>query len=183
MGIDDLRVLHRVHKKKTLIPVLGGGHTLDILLQKVPHLFAGTADGFYPPVLECRAIDQSEYGQFLTIGDITFRPFEQDHGSCTTLGLRFADTAYSPDMVTLEEEAIDTLKGVRTWLVDGAGYHWNDNPAHASLEKIYALNEIIGAERVILMHLSAQMDYATLKAELPAGYEPAYDGLEVEIVM
>jgi phosphoribosyl 1,2-cyclic phosphate phosphodiesterase len=39
--------------------------------------------------------------------------------------------------------------------------------------------DVIGPNRVILTHMNATMDYAELSAELPAGVEPGYDGLEV----
>jgi phosphoribosyl 1,2-cyclic phosphate phosphodiesterase len=35
--------------------------------------------------------------------------------------------------------------------------------------------------RAVLTHLDKNMDYATLVAELPAGVEPGYDGLEIAL--
>ena len=40
-------------------------------------------------------------------------------------------------------------------------------------------NETIGARRVILTHLTPRLDYRTVSADLPAGYELAYDGQEL----
>lgn len=34
-------------------------------------------------------------------------------------------------------------------------------------------------ERAYLTHMDHSLDYATLKARLPANVEPAYDGLEI----
>ncbi len=41
------------------------------------------------------------------------------------------------------------------------------------------LVERAGPGRAVLTHLDKSMDYATLRAELPAGVEPGYDGLEI----
>jgi phosphoribosyl 1,2-cyclic phosphodiesterase len=39
----------------------------------------------------------------------------------------------------------------------------------------------VQAERVYITHLTPGMDYRTMLKELPEGYEPAYDGLEIKI--
>jgi phosphoribosyl 1,2-cyclic phosphate phosphodiesterase len=83
-------------------------------------------------------------------------------------------------MKSLEPKSIEILKGIKTWIVDAAGYNQEHNPVHATLKEIYALNEQIKAQRVILTSLSLGMDYQTLLKELPKGYEPAYDGLIIE---
>jgi phosphoribosyl 1,2-cyclic phosphate phosphodiesterase len=35
-------------------------------------------------------------------------------------------------------------------------------------------------KRAILTHMTADLDYATLKRELPSGVEPAFDGMVIE---
>jgi phosphoribosyl 1,2-cyclic phosphate phosphodiesterase len=35
-------------------------------------------------------------------------------------------------------------------------------------------------KRAILTHMTAELDYATLRRDLPAHIEPAYDGMIVE---
>ena len=39
----------------------------------------------------------------------------------------------------------------------------------------------IGPERAVLTHLTHRLDHDELAADLPAGVEPAYDGLVIEI--
>ncbi len=36
-------------------------------------------------------------------------------------------------------------------------------------------------KRAVLTHLSELLDYDTLRARLPCGVEPAYDGMVVEV--
>ena len=178
-GIDDLRVL--AHIQKTRIPVYGMSDTLDMLAGRFPSLFVGSPDKLYEPVVRPHSVFKHACGCVQKIAGIPCVPFMQDHGSCVSLGLRVGNVAYSTDMVDLDDQALSTLSGIHTWIVDGAGYQWIENPAHASLEKIYALNRHIKASRVILTHLSFGMDYATLCDLLPKGYEPAWDGMVIAL--
>lgn len=173
-GIDELRVLSMRHKK--FIPVWGNDATMDELQSRFSYLFEEKAK-IYPKILTPRRIADSEMGVMLEIGNIRFVPFDQDHGTCRSLGFRFGNLAYSTDMVDLPEDSLHVLRGIDVWVVDGAGYNMDHNMVHATLRKVYALNEIVQAPRVVLTHLPPSMDYATLCRELPDGYEPAYDGM------
>ena len=84
-------------------------------------------------------------------------------------------------MLRLDENAISVLKGIKTWVVDAAGYKDDSNRVHASLKAIFEMNKQIQAERVYLSTLTTEMDYSTMCNELPNGYAPAYDGLKIKI--
>lgn len=177
-GIDELRILRL--QEKRLFPIYGNEETLATLRTRFAYLFDELEKGVYPKVLDPHVIPCEAYGAPMAIGAIRFTPYDQDHGTCRSLGYRFGDAAYTTDMLDLPPESIETLRGIKTWIVDGCAYHTQENRVHATLEKIYAFNETIGATRVIITHLSGQMDYRALCAELPRGYEPAYDGLVLE---
>ena len=177
MGIDDLRMI-RIRGNK-LVPVYGNAATLADLTGRFKYLFEGGKSVLYPPVLQAHEIRANSYGKSMKVGDIDFIPFDQDHGTCRSVGYRFGDLGYSCDIVNLDKAAITTLAGIKTWIVDGAGYHHQDNVVHANLETIYRLNEKIGAAQVYLSSLTLAMDYQTLVNELPDGYAPAYDGLKI----
>lgn len=174
-GIDDLRVIR--HRNGALVPVYGNAQTLKELKERFHYMFEGGNHALYPPILQPQAFAPEDFGRIHRIGDIGFIPFEQDHGSCISVGYRFGDTGYSPDMKTLDAKAIDTLKGVKTWIADCAAYKDNANSVHASLDAVFEMNRAIGAERVYLTSLSVAMDYETLKKEIPEGYEPCHDSL------
>lgn len=176
-GIDELRAFR--FRNKALVPAYGNAETMEDLRHRFPYLFNGGRHELYPPVIEAHELNETHFGKPQILGGIPFIPFEQDHGTCTSLGYRFGDTAYSVDILTLEEEALKTLRGIKTWIVDAAAYRQDTNPLHANLETIYKLNEKIGAEAVYLSSLSLPMDYKTLCNELPPGYYPAYDGLRL----
>lgn len=173
-GIDDVRVLS--FRQKQLIPVYGDTFTIKELKQRFDYLFSSPFE-IYKPIIEAHVIRPEQMRQAFQIGDIEIVPFVQEHGTCQTTGYRFGSFAYSVDMLDLDDQAIEALQGVDTWVVDGAAYKDTNNKVHAGLETIYRLNERIRAKRVILTSLSLSMDYQTLTSELLPGYEPAYDGL------
>lgn len=176
-GIDELRTLSMRQQK--LMPVYLNEWSLEDLERRFFYLFKGGMSELYPPVLEPHLI--KEFGRKMKIGDIEFVPFEQDHGTCMTVGFRFGDFAYSVDIKDLNDEAINLIKGVKSWVVDGAGYKSTTNKVHAGLERIYELNQKIGAETVYITSLSLGMDYQTLCGELRPGYKPAHDGMILDI--
>jgi phosphoribosyl 1,2-cyclic phosphate phosphodiesterase len=174
-GLDDLRsYFNRTIKKP--IPIYMQPQTITALESRFPYLSDTIAD--YIPV------DTSlEKITFHQCGDLSFSCFLQDHRGCYSLGFRFGDLAYSTDMADLNQLAIDHLKGIKTWIVDGSAYHNKDTgkDTHANLDKIYTLNQEIGAQFVYITNIGAAVDYQTLADELPAGYYPAYDGLSFKL--
>jgi phosphoribosyl 1,2-cyclic phosphate phosphodiesterase len=177
-GVEELRVFRVRHKK--LIPIYGDEATLREIRQRYDYLFMEYNE-IYPEVLAPNVLRLEQMNTEMSIGDVSFTPFVQDHGTCQSLGYRFRDLAYSTDMVDLDQQALESLNGVKTWIVDAAAYKMERNLVHATLKKVFELNEIVQAPQVFLTHLPNFMDYQTLKNELPVGYEPAYDGLCIEI--
>ncbi len=57
----------------------------------------------------------------------------------------------------------------------------HSHPTHLNVEEAIALAGEIGAERTFLTHLTHRLTHAALLERLPAGIEPAYDGLEIEV--
>lgn len=175
-GVSDLRS-YRFRGGK-LVPVYLNAETLERFGRSIPHMLEVGEHDIYPPILETHVLGAGHFGRDHQLGDIAYIPFEQDHGTCKSIGYRFGELAYSVDMLDLDDAAIQTLKGVQTWVVDGAGYK-SGNVVHANLDKLYALNEQIGAKDVIITSLTPAMDYQTMAGELPPGYRPAYDGLSL----
>ena len=174
-GIDDLRIVHRRHKQ--IIPVYAMDETYALFGQSVNYMFETSEDGFYPPVCERKTLTLLKP---FTIGDITMLPFEQEHGSIHSLGLRIGNVAYSTDIKRIKDDALDALKGIETWVIDGAGNHARENPVHCCIEEVVEMNERVGAARVILTHLPPTMDYGRMLVELPENFVPAYDGMMIQ---
>jgi phosphoribosyl 1,2-cyclic phosphate phosphodiesterase len=178
-GLDDLRTLRNRMERE--IPMYGSRATVEEIEERFQYMFIEKSGGVYLRVLRTHVVENEAMGKPMTIGDITFTPFRQDHGTCESIGLRVGDLAYCTDVVRFNEMALDILKGVKTWVIDAAGYVMPKNLVHMTLRQIYEYNKTVRAEQVYLTHLTPAMDYATLVKELPAGYSPAYDGLELSI--
>ncbi len=177
-GIDEFRILQRLNNQRRF-PLYALSDTLQNLQKRLDYMFQTSEDGFYPAVFDGQAVNPQ---MPLTIGDIKLLPFVQMHGSVRSMGLRVGDTAYCTDVKQMDDAAIQSLTGIKTWIVDAAGHKSTTNPVHMGIDEIIELNESrIGASKVYLTHLPPTMDYRTLMAELPAGYEPAYDGLTLTI--
>jgi phosphoribosyl 1,2-cyclic phosphate phosphodiesterase len=113
------------------------------------------------------------------IGEIEIVPFAQGHGRVDTLGLRIGRFAYSTDVNQLTEAAFAALADLDVWIVDCARYQ--PNPGHAHLPLTLNWIERLAPRRAILTHMSSEFDYQTLANALPAGVEPAYDGMVIEV--
>jgi phosphoribosyl 1,2-cyclic phosphate phosphodiesterase len=54
---------------------------------------------------------------------------------------------------------------------------YRPHPTHAHVERTLEWIARLKPRRAILTNLHIDLDYGALKAELPAGVEPAFDGL------
>lgn len=175
-GIDEVRALNRAMQQA--LPIYASAATLAELRGRFNYIFrapnpaAGTA--FYKPSLVPHVVD----GAFEVAG-IPVTPFVQEHGFSTTLGFRFGTLAYSTDAVALDEAAFAALAGVEIWIVDS--YRRTPHPTHSHVAQTLEWIARVKPRRAILTHMDVQLDYETLRRELPAGVEPAYDGLVIEL--
>ena len=112
-------------------------------------------------------------------GPVDILTLAQDHGGVQSLGFRIGTFAYCNDVVRLPEATLERLGGLDTFVVDALRY--TDHPTHASVSQALGWIDRIKPRRSVLTNLHVDLDYRKLRAELPAGVEPAYDGLELEI--
>lgn len=177
-GIDEFRTLQRLNKQRRF-PLYAFTDTMQTLQKRLDYMFLTSEDGFYPAVFDAVECQQNTP---ITSGDITLLPFVQAHGSINSMGLRIGNVGYCTDVKHLDDAALTMLDGIDTWIVDAAGHKSRTNPVHMGVDEIIDLNKSrIGAAKVYLTHLPPSMDYRELMAELPKGYEPAYDGLKIAV--
>ena len=168
-GIDDLRLISYGMKRK--VPVYSNAETLAVIQSRFPYIFQ-SQDG-YPAICEAHHISQP-----FDLGGVSITPFEQGHGNVISLGYRLNQMAYSTDVNALDEAAFEALAGIDLWIVDALRYE--KHPTHAHLGLTLSWIERVKPKRAILTHMTHDMDYDTLKAQLPPGVEPAYDGMVLE---
>lgn len=178
-GIDDLRPLTYL-RPGVHTPVYMDAPTARTMRSRFGYIFETPAGNAYPPICEARAMPAP--GTELTIegpgGAISVTPLAQDHGrGMASLGFRFGALAYSNDVQDLPPETMAALYGVRVWIVDALRYA--PHPTHAHLEKALGWIAMLKPGLAVLTNLHVDMDYRTLRRELPPGVIPAHDGMAV----
>lgn len=175
-GLDDVRILNRLLGAP--MPVYATSETLTELQERFSYAFKPWNGGFFGrPVLVAHEVTPSIN---LSVEGLELLPIDQDHGFSRSMGLRIGDFAYCTDVVRLDEKALCALAGIKTWVVDCFTPD-ADHPTHAGLETVKNWVARLEPERSILTHMGSLMDYQTLKASLPHGIEPGYDGMVLEI--
>jgi phosphoribosyl 1,2-cyclic phosphate phosphodiesterase len=169
-GIDDLRGIFQLMGRR--VDIWADARTLRTLETRFPYIFKSVTG--YPAICEPHLID----GQ-VRVGEIEAQPYLQHHGPITSLGFRFGPLAYSTDVLALPEASFAALAGVKVWIVDAL--RPQPHPTHAHLDLTLEWIARVRPERAILTHMTWDMDYDSLRATLPAGVEPAYDGMVVDI--
>lgn len=176
-GIDDLRSF--VINRRALVDIWADATTSARLREAFGYCFETPPGSNYPPLLREHRIRAGERFRIAGAGGpIEFLPFEQEHGSIRSLGLRIDDTVYSSDVNGLDEKALAAIEGLDVWIVDALQYR--RHPSHFSLEETLEWIERLGPRRAYLTHMHTPLDYDTVLAETPAHVEPSYDGLSFE---
>jgi phosphoribosyl 1,2-cyclic phosphate phosphodiesterase len=156
-GIDDLRVMR--YDRSGPLPGFAGEHG-------------------YPTICELNTLERLRIFAGFGIGHCLM-----PHGPARSTGFRFdADRksiGYATDFSEIVPAMVELFKGVDLLVCDCL--RRRPHPTHAHLEMALDLAKRCGVRRMVLTHLDKSMDYATLSAELPAGVEAGYDGLEITL--
>ncbi len=174
-GIDDVRAL--VIRHRAPIPVYADAATWQSLNKRFGYCFDGVAG--YPPILAPR----SQLHPFRNVpisgpaGSIDLLPLPLEHGDIEALGFRIGDVAYCNDVNEIPRSSKDRLQGLDVLIVDALRY--TPHPTHAHLERTLEWIDELKPRRAVLTNMHIDMDYATLRRELPPHVEPGYDGFEV----
>ena len=178
-GMDDLRVLVLQQSGKKL-DMWSDQFALDSLNRKFRYIFHTPPNRDYPPIVEAHVLPEP-FAPFEITGPggkLPVRAIGQSHGRIRSLGFRFGAVAYSPDVDGLDEAAWAALEGIDCWIVDALRH--TPHPSHAHLSRTLEWIARLKPKRAILTNMHVDMDYGTLQRELPAGVEPAYDGMIVQ---
>ncbi|MGN7501529.1 MAG: MBL fold metallo-hydrolase [Alphaproteobacteria bacterium] len=180
-GIDELRVYK--NRQGHNIPVYGTDETLGSIESRHGHMFESRSE-FYSQVVDKNILTAKDMKQKFEIASgLYITPFEMQHGHIMSTGYRIGDLAYCVDMSYIPDESIEALKGIKTLILDSAGYQFPESRQHANLEYIKELQKQIQPEQTVLTVLSVIMDYEDVKAHAPQGAIPAYDGFKTIITL
>ena len=176
-GIDDLRMLAYMSRRR--IPVWANAVTRAALEARFDYCFTQPKGSSYPPILTSNLLEAPSRISIAGAGgpvDVDVIP--QEHGDIASLGFRFGNLAYSPDISGLTDAAAAQLEGLDVWIVDALRYQ--PHPSHFSVDQALAWIARLKPKRAILTHMHIDLDYQALRRYLPPGVQPAYDGMVFE---
>ena len=175
-GIDDLRMVAYAMKQR--VDCYFDTETGDSLMSRFRYCFESKKPGGYPAILNGKKIAHND--RFQVQGDggpVDVAVIRQHHGDVPSLGFRFGDLAYSPDVSGLDEDIVPRLKDLDVWIVDALRYQ--PHPSHFHVKKTLEWVKRLKPKRTVLTHMTGDLDFDTLVRELPDGVEPAFDGMEI----
>jgi phosphoribosyl 1,2-cyclic phosphate phosphodiesterase len=178
-GFDDIRAFFIKQRKQ--LPVWIDEPTRRTFMRRFGYAFE--TQGGYPAM----AHDAGHLAPLVPVtidgpgGSMELLPLEQDHGFSKSLGFRVGGFAYSNDVVAMPDGTWAQLSGLDLWIVDAL--REKPHPTHAHLD--LALTWIARAQpkHAVLTNMHIDLDYQTLKARLPAGVEPGYDGWRADLAI
>ncbi len=179
-GIDDLRAISYSMRRR--IDLYADAETMRVLTARFGYCFATPEGSDYPPILTSHIIAEP-FAPFAVSGPggpVPVLAFGQAHGhNVRSLGYRFGKLAYSSDVSGLDDAAWAALEGVEVWILDAL--RRKPHPTHADVETALGWIARLKPRRAILTDMHHDLDYETLRRELPKGVEPAYDGMVVAL--
>lgn len=147
------------------------GHSFDYAFSDLPETHSGSR-----PRLVFESIDTEPFSVLGT----RIIPIPMRHGPrCDVLGFRIGDVAYCTDTVDIPQPSLDLLRGLDTLVIDALRY--TPHPTHFNIDQALDVVRQLRPRRTLLTHMSHDIDYATALRQLPAGVEPAYDGVRIPL--
>ena len=177
-GIDDLRALSL--RRGAALPAYGPRDTMAELAAKFPYIFDPTfvvPAGSLKPELSARVL---EAGGTTDIAGVPVLALALPHGGAhPVFGYRVGPIAYLTDVKTVPDDVIAALSGLEVLVL--SALLPRPHPLHLSIPEAIAVAQRIGARRTYFTHLTHEFTHQRLATMLPAGIEPAYDGLVIDV--
>jgi phosphoribosyl 1,2-cyclic phosphate phosphodiesterase len=175
-GLDDVRAINYITRKA--LPVYCEERVFKSLQREYSYAFS---EYKYPgiPEFDIRVIGEEPFfiGRDNNVEVIPIRAY---HYKLPVLGYRIGNIAYITDANRIEDDQYAKLKGVEVFVINTVRHQ--RHISHFSLSEAIEVAQKVGAPISYLTHLSHQIGtHSDLLKELPAGIEPAYDGLVITI--
>ena len=141
----------------------------------------GNENGLFRPQISFDTSDD------FSIGDVRLQRFRVEHGfPCCgyVMAQRTADgrtvrVGYASDCHEIPDAALDLLRGVDVMVLNCL--RERQHPTHLTREAALRYLTAITPRHAYLIHLCHDLTHAEWLERLPAGVEPAYDGLEISV--
>jgi phosphoribosyl 1,2-cyclic phosphate phosphodiesterase len=172
-GLDEVRRFN--HLTRQPMPCFADRRTADDIRRAFAYIFEPAAEkgGGIPKVT------LTLIGGPFCLGRFDIVPVPVLHGSRPILGFRVGRFAYLTDCSAIPDQSFALLDGVDTLVLDALRHR--AHPTHFTVAQAIDAARRIGAARTYFTHICHDLPHAATNAQLPAGFELAYDGLVLEV--
>ena len=177
-GIDDLRLVS-IHQRRR-VDVYTDAHDGEGILSRFSYCFVQPEGSDYPPIAKLHAIAEpfAPFDIGGAGGPVPVLAFAQRHGQRALAGVSLRSAGlFLGRQRAADEDAFAALAGAECWIVDALRY--TPHPSHSHVAQTLEWIARVKPKRAILTNLHLDLDYETLKRELPPSVEPAYDGMTI----
>ena len=171
-GIDDLRAFCVLQRKQ--IPLYAKHDAATHISQKFGYTLREPSDFWEMPVLRIESIE----APFELFG-VKITPIPVMHGRSQSLGYRIGNFAYMTDVSEIPESSFALLKDLDVILLDCL--RETAHPTHINMEQSLSYLSRIQAKQSYMIHMTHDLEYATLTSKLPKNLFAGYDGLKLQL--
>ncbi len=171
-GIDDLRAFCQIQRKQ--IPLYAKEDAVAHITQKFGYVLREPSDYWDLPVLRTETV----HGPFELFG-MQITPIPVLHGRGQILGYRIGNFAYMTDVSEIPKSSLWLLGGLDVVLLDCL--REASHPTHINIEQSLDYIGRIKAKQSYMIHMTHELEYASLSDKLPKGVFVGYDGLKLDI--
>ena len=172
-GIDDLRAY--CQKQRCQIPLYGSPDAMRHISDKFGYTLREAGDFWDLPILKVHPVVET-----FTLFDQTITPIPIKHGHNDIYGYRIGNLVYLTDVSAIPNSSMPLLSNAEVLLLDCLRI--TPHYTHVNLEQSLALASQIKAKATYLIHMTHDLEYNALNAQLPANVFVGYDGLKIEIL-
>ncbi|MGB4811112.1 MAG: MBL fold metallo-hydrolase [Methylophilaceae bacterium] len=171
-GIDDLRSFCQLQRVQ--IPLYGSNATCTHIAEKFGYTLREPSNYWDLPVLKTHVINApfELFGQSVT-------PISLKHGHGDIFGYRIGDIAYLTDVSSIPDVSMLLLRDLKVLLLDCLRY--TPHFTHINVEQSLHYASLINAKATYLIHMTHEVEYTTLSAQLPENVFVGYDGLKISL--
>jgi phosphoribosyl 1,2-cyclic phosphate phosphodiesterase len=174
MGLDDIRPFN--FRQRETLHAFASPFTAKAIRRAFGYIWDERSQiGGGKPQLELHEVDETFF-----IRGVEIVPIPVSHGDWTILGFRIGSFAYITDTNGIPDSSMELLEGIETLALDGlrmAPRH----PTHFTIDEAVQCSRQIGAKETWLIHLTHEVDHASVEATLPNNVRLAYDELSLAL--